>query len=241
MKDKILVVAGPAYAEAIHGLGKIVTDPAKFFNGPEEFKLVLFTGGEDVNPVYYKDSSPKDICRYNDHRDKYEIEIFKTAYKYGILMTGICRGLQFLNVMAGGRMMHHIEEHGCNIHLMKLATGEQFYVNSFHHQMILPAGNTKIVGWSTKRLSKTYIGNFDEKITYRGRENEAAIFPDIKGFGVQYHPEIMPKSFEAYDYYYKMVANALKLPWETFIRAYTKGADDVTLVKINEHSSAVGG
>lgn len=241
MSNRILVVNGLEYGNVAEGLGDITGRPSEFYANPSDFKLILFTGGSDVSPSLYGDISPKNVCSCSPNRDKQELDIFEKAVKYGIKMTGICRGVQFLNVMAGGRMIHHIDGHGGSNHIMETSTGHKFFVNSYHHQMILPAPGTKIIGWSGEILSKSYIGTADEYISYYGKENEAAIFPKIKAFGVQYHPEVLPPEYEAYDYYRRMIINALDLTWEKFIIAYTKGLPNVKILDVYEHSNTASG
>ncbi len=222
MTKKILVVGSVSYAEAIDGLGPITTRTSDFMKNPEEFKLVLFTGGEDVHPSLYNDDSPAGVCWSNLSRDRHEMAIFDRAAKNSITMTGICRGLQFLNVMHGGKMMHDLKGHGGTQHGMKIAHGKVLTVNSLHHQMILPQKNAIVIGITDGRLSKYYVGADDDFVDYHGDEIEAAIFPEIKGFGVQYHPEIMPRSSEGYKYYHDMVKASLSTPWPEFLKRYDK-------------------
>jgi anthranilate/para-aminobenzoate synthase component II len=215
---KILVTNfSKVYGEAVEGLGEVTTNLADFISNPEEYTLVLFTGGEDVSPDLYGDISPKDYCWYDKNRDKQEISILNIALKYDIPVTGICRGSQFLNVMTGGKMIHHLEGHGGTLHNMTLRTNEVFRVNSTHHQMCLPGKNTILIGWSTERMSDIYIGDLDEEIEYTGPETEAFIFPNIHGFAVQYHPETMGKNTEGYLYYWKTVKDLIELPMEKLI------------------------
>lgn len=223
MGDKILVLLGRSYARPIIGLGDVIYDAERFFAKPKDFKLILFTGGEDVSPEFYGDSSPRNICWCTKARDVFEAEVYKLALEHKILMTGICRGMQFFNVMNGGKMMHHIDNHGGNIHLMQTIDGREMYVNSMHHQMIIPSKNTKIIGWSKKRLSKKYIGFDDQKVSYKGREYEAAIFTNTKCFGVQYHPECMDTETDGYIFFRDMVERALENDWDDFVNSYKRG------------------
>lgn len=56
-----------------------------------EADIVLFTGGEDVNPALYKTKAhPTTGC--NKERDKAEVSVFKKI-KPNQLALGICRGL----------------------------------------------------------------------------------------------------------------------------------------------------
>lgn len=231
MSDKILVVQGASYYRAIDGLGDFTSKVSEFMKNPGDFKLIMFTGGADVDPKFYGDASPKNICFTNPERDMYEMAIYKTAIRHGILMTGICRGVQFLNVMAGGKMMHHVTGHESSIHDMETHYGRIIPVNSLHHQMVLPPQDAIILGWAKDNLSTMYLGENDEEVYWLGHEYEAVIFPKTKAFGVQYHPEMMDASTEGYNYYYQMVERALKMDWDNFIKLYSERSGD------GEHSS----
>lgn len=57
----------------------------------EEADIVMFTGGEDINPALYNcERHPSTY--FNDKRDKEEIEAFKKVRKDQLCL-GICRGL----------------------------------------------------------------------------------------------------------------------------------------------------
>lgn len=241
MPDKILVLNGPSYRSVVDGLGEVVLKASEFLSNPEEFKLILFTGGEDVTPMLYGDTSPKGVCHYSIERDKFEIGIYEVAVKLGIKMTGICRGIQFLNVMAGGRMMHDVTNHGGTNHPVATLNGYTFIANSYHHQMILPPSDAKIIGWTKHSISKSYIGNVDLKVDYHGKENEVAIYPRTKSFGVQYHPEFMSKDSDGFSYYRNMIINSLDLPWEEFVETYTRGKNDSKLLTVCKHNSTASG
>jgi putative glutamine amidotransferase len=226
MSKKILVVNGASYAKAIEDLGPVTSYVDDFMERPEEFSLVMFTGGADVDPRFYGDTSPRNLCCSTPARDTHEMLIFNRALNAGVLMTGICRGVQFLNVACGGRMMHHIEDHAGTTHLMELATGGSIIVNSLHHQMVIPSKHSEIIGWSKNRRSAVYFGQGDREVLYEGPEVEAVIFPQHGAFGVQYHPEMMAKDSDGYQFYYRFVKDALEMGWQEFNLLYTKGNDN---------------
>jgi len=174
-----------------------------------------------VNPHLYDDTSPQEMCSYSAGRDIYERAIFNVARKNDILMTGICRGSQFLNVMSGGRMMHHINRHAGRDHIMETATGDELVVNSYHHQMSIPPETARIVGWASPRKSDVYFGKDDELEKYDRKEVEAVIFPNTKAFGVQYHPEMMDDRTNGYKYFWHMVYDALNMQFDAFVDVYT--------------------
>lgn len=210
MTKKILVVNGASYYKAVKYLGDYSGDVNRFLRSPENFSLVLFTGGEDISPELYGNVSPR-LCYHNIDRDRYEQVIFDQAIKYNIPMTGICRGLQFLNVMAGGKMIHHLDGHTGAMHDMSTYRGETILVNSLHHQMVLPPETSYVIGWSSKQRSKQYFGNNDDLIDAPQKEVEAVIYPTIKAAGVQYHPEMMSEDSTGYKWYEALVKTLLDI------------------------------
>lgn len=224
--DKILVLNGFGYGEALLGIGELAQNIEDFAQNPEEFMLVLFTGGADVTPELYGDTSPRGLCQSNPQRDATERIVFRIALEAGIPMAGICRGLQFLNVMAGGKLIHHLDGHTGAFHLMEVQKDDKLRrVNTLHHQMVIPPNDAFIIGWSKAKLSEKYIGNEDKEIRWPGPEVEAVIYPKIKACGVQYHPEMMPKRSDGYEFFYEMVYNMTITDMETFVKVYTGKAE----------------
>ena len=226
--NKILVVnkyfPGRSYGEFAAPLGELVYDEREFFARPQEFFLVMFTGGEDVTPEYYGETSPKRYCCYNTERDDFERTVFNRADQHRIKMFGICRGAQFLNVMLGGKMIHHVEGHAGRNHEISLSTKNIIpsvvMVNSLHHQMIVPPLHTHIVARSTHRLSNIYIGDKDEEMMYQGPEVEAIYNPSFLVLGMQWHPEMMRKSDTGYAASYIMLKDFVLFETSGFMRKY---------------------
>ena len=211
------------YGKAVKGIGHLTSNCKLFFKFPQKFNLVLFTGGADVDPSFYNDDSPNKLCGSNLARDKFEKTIFKHAINNHIPMIGICRGFQFLNVMAKGRLMHHINGHGGTIHSFSgPSLKEPISVNSFHHQMVIPATNTHVIGHSVDPLPNICYGKYDELEEWHGPGIEAAIFPEINSCGVQYHPEWMLPTSEGFLFFYDMANKLIHWPMDKFIQFYTK-------------------
>lgn len=231
MSRKILVVEDSlgTYGLSVEGLGKTTNNFKHFFKEPKDFILVLFTGGADVDPTLYDDTSPLNLCSVTPERDRFERTVFRHALNNNIPMIGICRGFQFLNVMAGGRLMHHISGHGGTTHLFgNYGSKTNITVNSFHHQMVVPNINSWLIGWSVDKLSKEYYGKDDVLEKWRGAEVEAAIFPKIGACGVQYHPEWMPSKSDGFMFFYNMANRLLEWPMDKFVQFYTGEGKDVT-------------
>lgn len=226
MHKKILVMDNfpDTYGRAVKGLGKLTSDYKLFIASPNKFALVLFTGGEDVDPSLYNDTSPYNLCTSNIARDRFEKVVFKQALDNNIRMIGICRGFQFLNVMAGGRLMHHIEGHAGSIHTFdSYNLKKEIKVNSFHHQMVIPNTDAHLIGWSTNNLSDSYYGKDDQKEKWDSPEVESCIFPNINACGVQYHPEWMHETSDGFMFFYNLANRFISWPMEKMIQVYTKG------------------
>lgn len=230
MRRRALIINGYSYGEAILDTGLELTGDIDLFKKqPESFDLVMFTGGEDVSPSFYGQTSPRQICGYSIVRDEKESQIYQVALKHGIKMTGICRGIQFLNVMNGGTMMHHVNGHAGSVHSMTVANGEELYVNSLHHQMCIPHESGIVVGWATDRLSNVYLGDKDEAVEYEDREVEALIYPETNCAGVQYHPEMLRDNSPGYIWYSNFIIDFMKMGMESFVRKYTEKKNGVLI------------
>jgi len=219
MGDKILVPLSIGYGRAVRELGELTANIKEFMRKPGDFKLVLFTGGEDVSPFMY-DNQDSARCYYNIKRDLLESEIYEIALENEIKMAGICRGAQLLNVLAGGRMMRHINNHEGGFHYVETSTGDIIVVNSLHHQMIIPSDKTYVVGWSRYRLSDIYIGKDDKREEWAPKEVEAIIIPSTRSCGVQWHPEFMPTDEDGYKFHYNMVSDLLSMDMSAFTDKY---------------------
>lgn len=71
---------------------------------------VLFTGGEDIAPAYYGEARDECCQEPDAARDLFEIGLARAALERRLPVLGICRGLQLLNVAAGGTLYQDI---GC--------------------------------------------------------------------------------------------------------------------------------
>jgi len=240
-KTRILIVndgrdCGAPYAPLFMPFGDICEDPNALKLQPFKFKLVVFTGGADVSPELYGDTSPKNVCHANPDRDTQEVNVYKFALRRGIKMVGICRGMQFLNVMSGGKMIHDISGHGSGNHkVMSHDRDEPFLTNSFHHQMCIPHKSTQILAWSNTKLSREYIGDEDRVMDYTGPEVEAIYMPWQKGIGVQWHPEVTVGTGDwstSTSWFKHMVNDLLERRPEEFKRLYLGEYSKLDIVEV---------
>lgn len=225
VKTKILIIndtkdVGYSYTPFFSNIGKCSNNITRFELDPKSFNLIVFTGGSDVFPEYYNDLSPKGVCAYNKTRDKLEAKIFRVANANRIPMFGICRGLQFINVMAGGRLIHDLIGHGCPNHTVSTSDDMTFTVNSYHHQACIPPTNAELLSWSEKKLSHRYIGTNDELFDYKGPEVEALYFEEPKAAGVQWHPEALERKEQASSWAYHLARDLLNCKKSNFEKLY---------------------
>lgn len=196
--NKILVVndnwdLGSSYSRPFRMFGEAVGDPGVLYRDPDSVRLVVFTGGADVSPHLYGEKMAPRTSSYAQ-RDMEEVKIFEMAKKLGKPMFGICRGSQFLCVMAGGKLCQHVTGHS-GMHDMETNDGRIINVNSTHHQMQLPPPGAKVLAWASPKRSTCYEVNKHPEFEY-----ECVYYPNIKAIGTQYHPEAMNEQTEGYQY-----------------------------------------
>ena len=124
---------------------------------------VLFTGGGDVDPTHYGDMRHPGTHEPDAARDAFELALAKLALAKGTPLLAVCRGLQVVNVAAGGTLIQDIpaqvnQPHGhqidspsyalahevwvtpgtalARVMQEELKDGEVLQVNSRHHQAV---------------------------------------------------------------------------------------------------------
>ena len=150
--------------------------------------LMIFSGGEDVNPVRYGEFNKK--IYFNESRDEREFTILQDIMRGRTNIAkvfGICRGLQVINVAMGGTLIPDITEKygrphdGTHPLIWKAESPMKILqeTNSLHHQGIQSLGTR----FRPTVLAVEPLTNVTEVITW------ADSF-----FAVQFHPEFFPDS-----------------------------------------------
>ena len=166
----------------------------------ERLDGLCLSGGEDVDPAEYGESRHAHLGSVDRARDRTELALARWALEADLPVLGICRGIQLLNVAAGGSLYQHVPDQvpGALTHDHKLTEspwerpthkvviephcllagilGErQVMTNSFHHQ-------------SVKAVASEFKG-----VAYAEDTVIEAIEHPNKRFalGVQWHPEGM--------------------------------------------------
>ncbi|MGI5873334.1 MAG: gamma-glutamyl-gamma-aminobutyrate hydrolase family protein [Bacillota bacterium] len=118
----------------------------------------LFTGGYDVSPTVYGETTAYDTVIASPERDDMEAALLWEILRRDRPLFGICRGLQIINAALGGSLyqdltaQHPSETEHCQpapydrpIHTVSVTAGtplfslvgrEEFAVNSYHHQAV---------------------------------------------------------------------------------------------------------
>ena len=70
---------------------------------------LVLSGGEDIDPHYYEepflDATP------DKERDAFEMPLIKAALGRDMPIFGVCRGMEAINVVMGGKLTRKIEGH----------------------------------------------------------------------------------------------------------------------------------
>lgn len=158
----------------------------------KDIDLVLFTGGEDVNPAHYNENIGK-YTHINSNRDKKEIDTFY-RFKGKSFLLGICRGSQLLTMLSSGRLIQHVEGHSRD-HSMILNNGLSYKITSSHHQMLYPFDmnpkDYELLAYSEYFQSKTYLNGNNEEIELSKDflEPEIVYYKKTNALCIQGHPE----------------------------------------------------
>jgi putative glutamine amidotransferase len=154
----------PDYVESVRRAGGeprvLSTDDPPSLEG---FDGLLFTGGGDVDPAHYGEPLRSKTLPPDPRRDAFELELARLAFTNNTPMLAVCRGLQVINVAAGGTLIQDIASevtealgHQIDAPLFaiahevwvtrgsalssvmqeQLADSEVLHVNSRHHQAV---------------------------------------------------------------------------------------------------------
>jgi putative glutamine amidotransferase len=156
---------------------------------------ILFSGGGDVNPALFGEEPTRSLGTVDPLRDAFERNLCQEALALDIPIFAICRGVQLLNVAAGGTLIQDIPSsfpnalqhaqksplwhpsHAITLEpdtlLYRLLGVPSLYVNSFHHQAV----GVVAPGFRVSARSSDGIVEAIESTRHRF------------ALGVQFHPE----------------------------------------------------
>lgn len=160
----------------------------------------VLTGGVDVHPSFYNGNEVyfNQPDEFQIERDLFEKKIYKYSQQEKLPLLAICRGMQLVNVLEGGKLLCDLDEkNACHkkeeedkIHPVKVLPGsllneivgiDSCDINSAHHQAIDPAA----IGTSLVVNAFADDDNVIEGIEFKNKGGKAFML------GVQWHPERM--------------------------------------------------
>jgi putative glutamine amidotransferase len=161
----------------------------------DKIDLMVFPGGEDVSLEFYCSRSMieeyKNMCHTNKERDDYEMSVLDACFDGRLNVNkilGVCRGMQFINVMFDGKLYPDLYSHGIGhdrihdiFHKVHSNLGFLQTVNSLHHQGLSNVGNYDRRG---NRSYPTIIAT-DKS----GHVPEIVTWQNDRTLGIQFHPE----------------------------------------------------
>lgn len=211
----------------------LLTDPKNVAQATHPADMLEFDsalvvwGGADISPDLYGHPTSRRCAPYASRRDQIEWELMAEAIEMEIPIIGVCRGAQMLCAAAGGFLIQDMNNHAGYGHDVLTHDGHKLGVNSIHHQMMVPFGVPhEMVAWAATNIGEPYIYRDDklfkpEEYGYTEknpwREPEFVYFPDINGYAIQWHPEMMrensPATVYVLDYIKKKEAARTNRVW----------------------------
>lgn len=164
----------------------------RYVREPNKADIIVFSGGEDVNPALYGEINVGSY--HGPNRDKYETEVYNDALAANKPMIGICRGAQFLHVMNGGKLWQDVTGHGSSHLVLDHEDNVHFMSTSIHHQMLRPNKDMAVVAACMTRITSKFhsaVGTFTDLPLHKHYlEIEAGKYTATKCWFTQGHPEV---------------------------------------------------
>lgn len=113
MKPLIGITPCPRVDDYVESVKRAGAEPLVLANSDDPRAVldrvdgILLTGGLDVDPVLYGEA-PHPTTETAPERDRFEVPLSKAAVERDVPVLAICRGVQVLNVAAGGSLVQDI-------------------------------------------------------------------------------------------------------------------------------------
>lgn len=170
---------------------------------PDFMDGILFSGGGDIDPLLFGEEPLPGSGGISPLRDGFELPLCRSALAQGVPVLGICRGMQVLNVAAGGSVYQDIAAQ-----LGSTLKHSQQAPRPHGTHSVLPTENSLLAAlWGKKRVA---VNSFHHQAVARLGEGFFAAAHSADGIieaieraggtfalGVQWHPEAMATNEQA--------------------------------------------
>ena len=157
---------------------------------------LILPGGGDLDPTAYGQQPHDKVQDLDPELDRFQLDWARRAFREGLPTLGICRGMQVMNVAAGGTLIQHLDN--SDKHFPEEARHEPtLRPNPVHPVSVTEdsklreiVGETEIGVNSLHHQAVDRVGSLFE-VTARADDGsvEAIERPDVWQVGVQFHPE----------------------------------------------------
>jgi GMP synthase-like glutamine amidotransferase len=153
---------------------------------PQNPKPRIFWGGADLDPSFYGKERSVRCGQSFINEDQELLNNMSNCIAAGIPVIGICRSAQALNVLNGGILVQHIDNHTRKHNLAlynkhKELTHTCESVRSTHHQMMVAHKDGIILAKANEPYEYKYV-------------TEVVYYPKTKSLCIQPHPEWMEQN-----------------------------------------------
>ena len=183
-------------------------DDRAIVNALETIDGIIFSGGDDFNPLWSEEEPSPALGHINSKRDRFELTIALLARNRQLPTLGICRGMQAIAIASGGKVTQDIEESRKLAAKSLLSDGEMLRLikhrqdadrSEYSHSIEIETDSTLYDIYQTKKM---FVNSFHHQcVSYIGPKLkicakapdgviEALESADFKPFlAVQWHPE----------------------------------------------------
>lgn len=164
---------------------------------------LILPGGADMDPSRYGHAPHRALGPTDDLLDAVQISLARAALEVDLPLLGICRGMQVLNVAAGGTLHQHVPDllDGSEEHRRVPGTLD---AHNEHPVDVEPGSLAELAAGGQRPLTRSHhhqaVDEVGDGLVVTGRHVEDGLVEAIEApaatycLGVQWHPEADPDS-----------------------------------------------